>query len=164
MSLFGSMAILMYIMSVLYHIFPSGKTKRVFERLDHASLYLLIAGTYTPLCFVAFDGALRWVIFGIQWGLALIGVIFKSAWIDKFEFIHVIIYLLMAWMFIFFIGPLLQGMEILGFIFLIVGGLCYSIGLLFYIFTWFKFHHGLWHIFVLTGTFISCPISSYSVS
>jgi|SRR5690554_3315098 len=154
MALFGSTAVLMYIMSVLYHVLPKGKTKRIFERLDLSSLYLLIAGTYTPLCFVAFDDPLRWVVFGIQWGLALIGVIFKSIWIDKLEFIHVIIYLLMALMFIFFIVPFYQGMELLGFIFLIIGGFCYSIGLLFYIFTWFKFHHGLWHLFVLSGTIL----------
>lgn len=154
MAIFGSTAILMYIMSVLYHVLPEGKTKKVFERLDLSSLYILIAGTYTPLCFVAFDGALRWVIFGIQWALALTGVIFKSIWVDRFEFLHVILYLIMAWMFIFFISPLLQGMEILGFIFLVIGGFCYGIGLLFYIFTWFKFHHGLWHIFVLSGTIL----------
>lgn len=155
MTLFGSTAVFMYLMSTIYHALPQGKTKDVFLRLDQISFYILIAGTYTPLCFIAFPGALGWVIFGLQWGLALIGVIFKAIWVDKFEFIHVIIYLLMAWTFIFFIVPLLNGpMTIIAFIFLVVGGLCYSIGLIFYIFTWFKFHHGLWHLFVLAGTIL----------
>ncbi|HEY8364867.1 MAG TPA: hemolysin III family protein [Haloplasmataceae bacterium] len=154
MTLFGCSAIFMYLMSTLYHALPKGKAKNVFERLDHSALYVIIAGTYTPLCFIAFPNYLNWVIFGIQWGLAIIGVVFKSIWINKYEFIHVIIYLLMAWAFVFFIGPLLQGMNLLGFIFLIIGGVCYSIGVLFYIFTWFKFHHGLWHLFVLAGTIL----------
>ncbi|QVK19626.1 hemolysin III family protein [Mycoplasmatota bacterium] len=154
MSLFGASAILMYLMSTLYHAFPRGKTKKVFERFDHSSMYILIAGSYTPLCFIAFPDTIGWVLFGIQWGLAIIGVILKSIWVDKFEFIHVILFLLMGWSFVFFIGPLLLGMPILGFILLTVGVACYSIGLLFYIFTWFKFHHGLWHLFVLAGTIL----------
>ncbi len=154
MTLFGSTAVLMYIISTLYHAFPQGKVKKIFERIDHSLMYILIAGTYTPLCFIAFPDTLGWVIFGIQWGLAIIGAAFKSIWIDKFEFIHFIIYLLMAWAFVFFIDPLIKGMDIIGFIFLVIGGACYSIGLIFYIFTWFKFHHGLWHLFVLAGTIL----------
>ncbi len=154
MAIFGSSAILMYIMSTLYHAFPQGKTKKVFERIDHSFMYILIAGTYTPLCFVAFPDTLGWVIFGLQWGIAIIGVVLKSIWVDKFELIKVIFFLIMGWTFIFFYGPLSRGMTTLGFIFLIIGGVCYSIGILFYIFRWFKFHHGLWHLFVLAGTIL----------
>jgi len=154
MTIFGSSAVLMYIMSTLYHAFPQGITKNIFERFDQSAMYILLAGTYTPLCFVAFPDTLGWIIFGIQWGLAIIGVILKSIWIDQLELIRVIIFLIMGWTFVFFIGPLLQAMTTVGFIFLVLGGVCYSIGLLFYIFTWFKFHHGLWHLFVLAGTIL----------
>ncbi len=154
-TIFASSAIIFYIMSSIYHAFPKGVTKRVFERLDSASMYILIAGSYTSIYFIILaDKPLGWVLFGVQWGLTLIGLILKAIWVDCLEIIHVIIYLLMVCLIIIFIGPLIPLMPVLGLIFLLVGTLCYGIGILFYIFTWFKFHHGLWHLFLLAGTIL----------
>lgn len=152
-TIFASSAIFFYTMSTIYHAFPKGRTKRIFERLDSASMYVLIAGSYTPIYFIILDNLpLGWVLFGIQWGLTLIGVVLKAIWVDRLDIIHLIIFLLMVCLIIIFVGPLLHSMPVLAFIFLLIGTLCYSIGILFYIFSWFKFHHGLWHLFILAGT------------
>lgn len=153
-SVFGSSAILLYLMSTLYHAFPKGKTKRVFERLDHSSIFLLIAGTFTPFCLILFKGPSGWIIFGIQWGLAIVGITLKSIWIDRLELIHLLIYLLMGWSIIIKIGALINNLGVVGFLLLLIGGLCYSIGTLFYVFSWFKYHHAIWHLFALAGTIL----------
>ena len=139
---------------MFYHAFPEGKAKNVFERLDHSSVYLLIAGTYTPFCLIAIGGVVGIVICCIQWILAILGVVFKVLWIEKYTKIHVLTYLLMGWMIIFFASTIFKAVSFIGFILLLLGGLSYSIGVLFFVFDWFKYHHFVWHVFVLVGSIL----------
>ena len=154
MSIYASTLIILYTNSMFYHGFPEGKAKNVFERLDHSSVYLLIAGTYTPFCILAVGGAKGIVICSIQWALAILGIVFKSIWIDRFVKVHVIIYLSLGWMIVFFTGSIMKALSGAGFLFLLAGGLCYSIGVIFYVFNPFKFHHMVWHLFVLAGSIL----------
>ncbi|ERJ13112.1 PAQR family membrane homeostasis protein TrhA [Haloplasma contractile] len=156
--LFASTSIILFTMSCLYHAFPRGTTKNVFERFDHLSIYLLIAGTYTPFSFamVLKGYPSGWILFSILWGIAILGIVLKSIWIKKYVILHTIMFLLMGWS-ILVIGPgniydLLGGLN--GFVFLLAGGLSYSIGVIFFLFPLFKFHHAIWHLFVLFGAIL----------
>ncbi len=152
MMIYALSTIVLFTSSMLYHALKKGKGKDVFERLDHLSIYILIAGSYTPLCLIAIGGIKGIIICSIQWALAIIGVSFKAIWIDLYVKLHVLLYLMMGWMIIFFIGNLIKSISFLDFSFLLAGGLSYSIGVLFYVFNWFKFHHFVWHLFVLAGS------------
>jgi hemolysin III len=152
MVIYSVSTIVLYTSSTFYHAFKNGKAKDVFERLDHLSIYILIAGSYTPLCLIAVGGTKGIVICSIQWALAVIGVAFKAIWIDRFVKIHVLIYLLMGWMITFFISSIFKSISSSGFYLLLGGGIAYSIGVIFYVFSWFKYHHFVWHMFVLAGS------------
>ena len=154
MMIYSLSTIILYTNSTFYHAFKNGKAKNVFERLDHLSIYILIAGSYTPLCLISIGGVKGIVICCLQWLLAAIGVVFKAIWIDRFVKIHVTIYLLMGWMITFFISSILAAISTSGFYLLLAGGLAYSIGVLFYVFSWFKYHHFVWHLFVLAGSIL----------
>jgi hemolysin III len=154
MIIYSVSLIVLYGNSMLYHAFPEGKVKNVFERMDHSSVYLLIAGTYTPFCLLAIGGVTGLVMCSIQWGLAILGVVFKIMYIEKFVKIHVLIYLLMGWTIAFFAGTLFRAISPMGFVLLLAGGVCYSIGVLFFVFNWFKYHHFIWHLFVLAGSIL----------
>jgi hemolysin III len=155
MVIYSVSTIVLYTSSTFYHALKNGKAKDVFERLDHLSIYILIAGSYTPLCLIAIGGTKGIVICIIQWALAVIGVVFKAIWIDRFVKIHVLIYLLMGWMITFFISSIFKSISSSGFYLLLGGGVAYSIGVLFYVFSWFKYHHFVWHIFVLAGSVLT---------
>jgi hemolysin III len=148
---FMSASILLYTMSTLYHSLPIGKAKNVFERFDHLAIYLLIAGSYTPFCLLTIGGKRGLILFIVQWSLAIIGVVLKSIWINRFVVIHVLIFLGMGWSITTMFGPLME-LSTGGILLLLFGGISYSIGTLFYVFSWFKFHHAVWHFFVLFGT------------
>jgi len=153
-AIFASAAIILYLMSCLYHAFGKGITKDIFERFDHISIFILIAATYTPFCLISIGGTKGWVLFSIQWGLVLFGIVFKSIWIHKYVLLSTLIYLLMGWSVIFFFQDLVSGLQPIGFYYLILGGIAYSVGVIFYIFPLFKFHHTVWHLFVIIGTFL----------
>jgi hemolysin III len=152
MIIYSVSTIVLYANSMLYHAFTKGKAKNLFERLDHLSIYILIAGSYTPLCLIAIGGIKGIIICSMQWALAVVGVVFKAIWIDRFVKIHVLIYLTMGWMISFFISSIFKSVSITGFYLLLAGGIAYSVGVLFYVFNWFKYHHLVWHIFVLAGS------------
>jgi hemolysin III len=154
MMVYSISIIVLYTNSMLYHALKEGKAKNVFEKFDHLSIYILIAGTYTPFCLIAIGGVRGIVLCTIQWGLAIVGVVFKAIWIDRFVKIHVLIYLIMGWMIILFISSIFKAISFMGFYLLLAGGMAYSIGVLFYVFNWFKFHHFIWHIFVLVGSIL----------
>ncbi|WP_034602201.1 PAQR family membrane homeostasis protein TrhA [Clostridiisalibacter paucivorans] len=154
MMIYSISLIILYANSMFYHAFPEGKVKNIFERLDHSSVYLLIAGTYTPLCLIVIGGMKGLVVCSILWGIAIFGVILKAIWIEKFVKIHVLIYLTMGWIIIFFVGTIFKTLTSIGFILLFLGGLFYSIGVLFFVFSWFKYHHFVWHLFVLAGSIL----------
>ncbi|WP_319201022.1 hemolysin III family protein [uncultured Ilyobacter sp.] len=149
---FGISLFIMYTMSTLYHSLRPGRAKRVFERLDHCSIYILIAGTYTPFCFTLLKGKAGWILFGFQWGLALMGIVFKSIWIDKWVAAATAVYAAMGWSIIFVIQTLLASIAYGGFLLLLIGGILYTLGIIFFALPLFKYHHGVWHFFVLGGS------------
>jgi hemolysin III len=151
---FSLSSLMLYTMSTLYHAFPKGTTKNVFRRFDHLSIYLLIAGTYTPFTLLILDIRHALPLFIFEWVLAIIGIVFKSIWIRKYVIIHVLIFLLMGWACIIYPNLIFNELGVGGFIFLFLGGLSYSIGVIFFSFEMFKFHHAIWHFFVLFGTIL----------
>lgn len=153
-TLFGTTMVLLYTSSTLLHSLPEGKAKDVFEILDHSSIYFFIAGTYTPFLFVVVQGMAGWTLFAIVWGLAIGGTIFKIFFVKKFLFISTILYIIMGWLIIFTWGPLKEQLHVNGIILLVVGGILYTVGAIFYMWRWFKYHHALWHLFVLAGTIL----------
>ncbi len=150
-SIYSFTLLFLYINSCLYHALVPPKAKDVYRRFDHLSIYLLIAGSYMPFCLISVGGTLGIVLCSIQWALAIVGVVFKSIWVSKKVKLHTLIFVLMGWMALFIVKPLLASIGVTGFVFLIAGGLAYTIGTLFYIFDWFKYHHFIWHIFVIIG-------------
>ncbi|WP_270179950.1 PAQR family membrane homeostasis protein TrhA [Alkalihalobacillus sp. CinArs1] len=151
-TLFGATMLLLYTASTLVHSFPPGKAKDFFEFLDHSAIYFFIAGTYTPFLFIVIQGWLGWTLFGIVWGLAIGGTVFKAFFVKKFLFISTIVYVIMGWLIVLAWNPLLQNLHPNGMTLLIIGGLLYTIGAVFYVWRAFKYHHAVWHIFVIGGT------------
>lgn len=151
-SIYGSTLILLYLASTLYHSFTKEKIKNLFARFDHAAIFLLIAGTYTPFLLTVLRGTLGWVLFGIIWGVALIGVIIRSIYLTRFKKLMVGLYLAMGWLFVVAVGPMIKNLSTLSIIFLFAGGILYSVGVIFYIKRNLKYGHGIWHLFVLGGS------------
>jgi hemolysin III len=151
-SIYGITMVLLYLSSTLVHSFPEGKVKDFFEICDHASIYLFIAGTYTPFLFIVIKGVLGWTLFGIIWGIALIGVGFKSFFAKKFLFLSTLIYIVMGWLIVIAWKPLTAGLPDNAVTLLVVGGILYTLGTIFYVWRSFPYHHAIWHLFVLGGT------------
>ncbi|WP_138755721.1 PAQR family membrane homeostasis protein TrhA [Paenibacillus sinopodophylli] len=153
-TIYGTAMLLLYAASTLVHSFPEGKAKRIFESLDHSFIYVFIAGTYTPILFHIVQGALGWTLFGIVWGAALAGVIFKAFFASKFLFTSTLIYIAMGWIIVFAWKPLSQHLAPGGLQLLITGGLLYTFGTVFYVWRGFPYHHAVWHMFVLGGSIV----------
>ncbi|OCL26214.1 hemolysin D [Orenia metallireducens] len=151
-SIYGSTLIILYLSSTLYHSFPKGKVKDIFRIFDHASIYLLIAGTYTPLTLVALRGPLGWTIFGIVWGITVLGIAYKIFWIGRFKIFSTILYIIMGWLVIFVIKPLIAVLNVNSIVFLVIGGVLYTVGTIFYAWNKMKYNHAIWHLFVLGGS------------
>ena len=151
-ALFGSTLVLLYTMSTLYHAFRGPQVKRVFRILDHTAIYLLIAGTYTPFCLVTLRGGWGWSLFGVVWGLALLGTIFKFLFIQRFPRLSTAIYLAMGWIVLIAAVPLWRALPAMGWVWLFGGGAFYSLGVIFYAWHRLRFHHAVWHLFVLAGS------------
>lgn len=151
-SIFGTTLVLLYLSSTLYHSFTKEKIKNLFARFDHAAIFLLIAGTYTPLLLTVIRGTLGWVLFGIIWGVAITGVVVRSIYLTKFRKLMVGVYVAMGWMFIFAVIPLINNLSGTSLTFLFLGGGFYSLGVIFYVWRNLKYGHGIWHLFVLAGS------------
>jgi len=151
-TIFGTTMIILYLCSTLLHSISHEKIKNLFEILDHSSIYLLIAGTYTPFVLVAIRGPLGWTLFGISWGLAICGIIFKCYFVKKFIVTSTILYVIMGWLIVMAIVPLYHAIGRTGFVFLILGGLLYTVGSIFYVFQKIPYFHAIWHLFVLAGS------------
>jgi hemolysin III len=152
-SIFCATMILLYLSSTLYHAFPHGKTKRVFRVIEHSAIFLLIAGTYTPFTLGILRGPWGWTMFGIVWGIALAGVMLKAFNKVPHPFLSTGLYLLLGWVIVIAIKPLMANMQTAGLIWLLAGGLCYTIGVIFYSFdSRLKYGHFVWHLFVVAGT------------
>ncbi len=162
-AIFGTSLILLYSASMIYHVIPvSNRWKKRFQKIDHSMIYILIAGSYTPLCLVCLRGPFGWSLFGIIWGLAVLGIIWKSIFIKMKGWLGAlssIIYLVMGWLLIIAFIPLVKCLSFEGFLWLLVGGLFYSSGVIFFILDYFLKRkkainmHDIFHIFVLLGSF-----------
>ena len=152
-TIFGASMILLYSASTLYHYSQTPNLRRKLNILDHASIYVLIAGTYTPFTLVTLKGALGWTIFGITWGIALIGIFLKLFYTGKYDKISTIAYVAMGWIIIFAVKPLIENLPLNGLYWLLAGGVFYTIGAILYSIKKIKFNHAIFHIFVLLGSF-----------
>lgn len=152
-AVFGGSLILLYLMSTLYHSFQNPSLKYVFRILDHSSIYLLIAGSYTPFTLISMRGGLGWTLFAVIWILAVSGVIFKLFFTGKFHITSTLLYVGMGWLAILAIKPMLQSVPTGGIVWLIIGGLLYTLGVVFYLWRRIPFHHAIWHLFVMAGSF-----------
>jgi len=145
--------LILYAASTFYHAAKDPKKRRKLNILDHASIYVLIAGSYTPFCLVALDSKLGWYMFLFVWLFALIGIIIKLFFTGKFDKLSTAMYLLMGWQVVFFIKPLLNSLSIEGLQLLIGGGVFYTIGAILYSIKKVKYNHAIFHVFVLLGSF-----------
>ncbi|SHI52593.1 hemolysin III [Tangfeifania diversioriginum] len=151
-SIFGASLFLLYLSSTLYHSFTKAKIKNLFARFDHAAIFLLIAGTYTPFVLTTIRGPLGWTLFGIVWGLAVIGIVIRSIYLTRFRKLMVGVYVAMGWMFLVAIVPMINNLPAQSITFLFIGAGCYSLGVIFYAWRNLKYGHGIWHLFVLGGS------------
>jgi len=151
-SAYGLSMIILYISSTLYHSGFSPKVRHFFRIADHCSIYLLIAGTYTPIALIGLGGKTGWVLAIIIWSIALVGIIYKSMYVHKYNFISTIVYLLMSWMCIAFAKQMITQLPREALIWLLIGGFFYTSGISFYLWHKLHHHHGIWHLFVLCGS------------
>lgn len=152
-SIYGASLILLYSASTFYHYVQNPKLRHKLNIFDHASIYVLIAGTYTPFTLVVLNGWVGWTIFGISWGLAILGVILKLFYIGKYDKISTAAYVFLGWLIIFAIKPLVSNLPFEGLMWLLSGGIAYTIGAVLYSIRKLKFNHAIFHIFVLLGSF-----------
>lgn len=151
--IFGVSMVLLYSASTLYHAVPNQEAKKVLKKFDHIAIYYLIAGTYTPFLLVTLRGVVGWTIFGIIWGLAILGTILKLVLSSSGTKLWSIgLYLLMGWMIIFASKRVFEELPRIALVFLILGGLCYTFGIIFYVWKSKKYTHAIWHFMVLAGT------------
>lgn len=151
-SIFGASLILLYSASTLYHAIQKIHIKRVLNLIDHSSIYLLIAGTYTPFTLVSMRGPWGWSIFGVIWGLAIGGIVLKFFTIGKHRILSTLLYVGMGWIIVIAIRPLLANLDMQGVWLIIAGGISYSMGIVFYLIRRIPFGHSIWHLFVLGGS------------
>jgi len=151
-TLFGATMLLLYLSSTLVHSLPHGKAKDLFEVFDHSSIYFFIAGTYTPFLFLAVKGWLGWTLFGVVWGLAIAGTVFKCFFVKKYLLTSTALYVVMGWLIVFAWNTLVQNLSTTSLVLLVTGGVLYTVGAIFYVWRGFKYHHAIWHLFVLGGT------------
>lgn len=151
-SIFGSSMVVLYLASTLYHAAKRKKLRRRLNVFDHSAIYVLIAGTYTPYCLVTLNGTLGWVLFGIVWGLALTGVVLKFFFTGRYDKISTVAYVLMGWVGVFAAKPLYENLQNEALLFLIIGGISYTIGALFYSIKKLPYNHAIFHVWVLLGT------------
>lgn len=150
--IYGVTLITLYFSSTLYHSVPRGKWKKVLRVLDHASIFLLIAGTYTPVTLTVMRGPWGWTIFGIVWGIALTGIILKIFFMDRLRYLSLVLYAGMGWIIVIAVKPLLESINTTSLAYLIAGGLAYTAGIGFYAWKRLPFGHAIWHLFVLAGS------------
>ena len=152
-SIFGASLIILYAASTFYHSTKKSELRNSLNIIDHASIYILIAGTYTPFTLVTLKGTIGWVIFGISWGLALTGIILKLFFTGKYNLMSTIMYVLIGWVIVFAIKPLINNLPLEGLLWLLAGGISYTIGAILYGVKKIKFNHAIFHMFVLMGSF-----------
>lgn len=151
-AIFGATMVVLYLMSTLYHALTPYGAKKVFAIFDHSSIYLLIAGTYTPFCLTTLRGTVGWVLFGIIWGLAVAGITFYAIFGSRMRILSVITYVLMGWLVVFAFKPMVAALNPVSLRLVVVGGVAYTVGCVFYAMKKVKWMHCIWHIFVMFGS------------
>lgn len=163
-AIFGASLIILYTMSTLYHSFTNPTAKKVFRIFDHSTIFILIAGTYTPITLVTMrsvNKGLAWTIFGILWGLTVIGIVLNSINLEKFKKISLVCYVIMGWSIIMAVNPLIISpiknhahfpIPLGGMLFLLIGGIFYTVGIIFYKMKSVKYMHSIWHLFTVAGS------------
>jgi hemolysin III len=151
-TVFGTTMLNLYISSTLVHALPAGKAKDIFEILDHSAIYFFIAGSYTPYLFLVVKGWEGWTLFGVVWGLAIIGTVLKCFFVKKFLVTSTILYVCMGWLIVIVWGPITRAIQPEGIVLLVSGGIFYTVGSVFYVWRGFRYHHAVWHIFVIAGS------------
>jgi len=151
-SVFAVTLVLVYICSTLYHSLVRTRARHVFHILDHSAIYLLIAGTYTPFTLVTLRGPWGWTLFGVEWTLAIAGVIFKSFAVGRFQVASALVYLAQGWFVVVALGPLVHSLGWHGLLWLGAGGVAYTLGIVFFALDRIRYFHALWHLFVLAGS------------
>lgn len=151
-AIYGGSLIILYTMSTLYHAITNEKAKHVMRVMDHVTIFLLIAGTYTPITLVPLRGTLGWVLFGFIWAAAIVGIVLNAIDLERYRKISVVCYIVMGWAIIFAIVPLIQSLSTLSLIFLLVGGILYSVGVIFYAIKKIRYFHSIWHLFTIGGS------------
>ncbi len=152
-AIYGSSLVLLYLSSTLYHAVSVPKWKQVLKKFDHSAIFLLIAGTYTPFLLVNLRGPWGWSLFGVIWGLAVLGLVLKFWIISRWEGASVVLYLAMGWLAVIAGKELLQEVAVNSLVLLLIGGLCYTAGVVFYLWKKLPYNHAIWHLFVLGGSF-----------
>ncbi|HDR67974.1 MAG TPA: hemolysin III family protein [Bacteroidaceae bacterium] len=155
-SIFGISMITLYLSSTLTHILPPGRIKDFFFNFDRIAIYLLIAGTYTPIALITLHGPVGWIIFGIEWGLALTGIIMifrkPGNFDDGVNIFYILSYAVMGWLILIVIVPVIRLLPLMGWLWIFIGGICYTLGIFFYKLATFRYHHLVWHLLVVAGS------------
>jgi hemolysin III len=152
-SIFGATMMMLYLASSMYHAFPHGRTKKIFQIFDHSAIFLLIAGTYTPFTLTLLQGAWGWTLFGIVWALAIFGVVLKSVGPAGTNKLSIALYLGMGWLAVLAVQPLWNSLPAWGIFWLVAGGAMYTLGVIFFVYDHrLRYNHFIWHLFVLSGT------------
>ena len=151
-AIFGAGLVIMYTVSSIYHALHNNKAKQVFQILDHSAIYILIAASYTPFLLLVVKSKAGYIIFFIQWLICIFGIAFKSLCVEKYVLFSTLLYIVMGWMIMFVWGDLIANISQQSLILLFIGGVLYTLGTIFYMWNWFKYHHFIWHIFVLLGS------------
>jgi hemolysin III len=151
-SIFGACLVLLYLSSMLYHAFRAPRLKRIFRVFDHVAIFLLIAGSYTPITLVGLGGGWGWTLFGLIWGLAVFGILLEVFFMDRFKWLTVGVYLGMGWLVVIAIKPLVEALPVGALVWLAAGGLSYTGGVAFYLWEKLPYNHAIWHLFVMGGS------------
>lgn len=150
--IYGASLIILYTMSTLYHAITNEKAKSFFRIMDHNTIFFLIAGTYTPITLACLRGWFGWTLFGIVWGAAAVGIVLNSINLERFKKVNMVCYILMGWVIVIAIKPMIDSVNTLSLIFLLVGGIFYTVGIIFYALKKLKYFHSIWHLFTVAGS------------
>ncbi len=150
-AIYGFTLVLLFTMSTIYHALKPNRAKKVFRVFDHASIYLLIAGTYTPITLGIMRSALGWVLFSVVWAISILGIVLNSVSLEKFKKISMIFYIVAGWAVIMAVKPMLELMSLRGLMLMLFGGIAYTGGIIFFTLKKVKYMHSIWHVFVLLG-------------
>ncbi len=152
--IYGSALVIMYGSSTLYHAITNTELKRLFQKFDHSAIYFLIAGTYTPIVLITIGGETGWIIFGVEWSIALIGIALKFIYPGRFEVLSLVAYVFMGWLIVSVLDTLRANIDPVGFWLIAAGGVSYTTGIAFYIKDHIKYFHAVWHLFVMAGSIL----------